>query len=220
MEKFRHNLSYSNFTEKTGNEYLNSQRKRNLDLLGAVALSSIAVPVVSGFSILSALDTKDNPFFKQSRVGKNGESFDVRKLRTLSRESVDFDPTRRGSKDSRASCIGKLMRKTGIDELPQLASVISGEMSLVGPRPIIENDLNYIEEADGSLFDDWYEVYSASRPGITGTSQIYRKNAEHNLDSWRESMKLDIQYFETASLKEDIRIIGITPFKLFKHSSN
>jgi len=199
---------------KIGFEYLKSESKRDLDLIGSIALLTLAMPITAGFSILSAIDTKDNPFFIQQRIGKNGRTFNIHKLRTISRESVDENPNHRGSYDFRAKCIGKLLRKTGLDELPQLANVISGEMSLVGIRPVIEEDLNYINDSEPALFNDWYSLYQHTRPGITGMSQIYRKSVHQSQESWQKSMKLDLNYAEKASLKEDLKIIAITPIKL------
>lgn len=197
-----------------GIEYLTSECKRNLDVIGAVALGSFAIPVATGLSMLSAIDTNDHPIFIQSRVGSKGQNFDVKKIRTLNRDSVNQDPMMRGSVDQRASRFGNFLRKTGLDELPQLANVFSGDMSLVGPRPIIEEDLNYIQEADALMFNDWYEVYTLTRPGLTGPSQLYRKGVAHSLDSWKSSMKLDLVYADKATLGGDIKLLGQTPLKL------
>ncbi len=132
---------------------------------------------------------------------------------------TDTAITTYGTFDPRASRIGKVLRQSGADELPQLANVILGDMSLVGIRPVTDAALERMESADAYLFDEWNDARKSIPLGLTGLSQIYRhyhKQVTHNVD--REAMELDIQYGETASFRQDVAIIGRTPFELMKAS--
>src|SRR3990167_3743378 len=190
-----------------GIEYITSTTKRRLDVLGAVALVGIVSPVVLGASIVAGVNSRTfKPFFKQPRIGHNGDEFNVIKLQTLRDEHMTDRLQTFCTFDPRATKVGLFMREVGIDELPQLINVLAGDMSLVGIRPLISPDINKMQSIDAVLFDEWYDAYTQSKPGATGPGQIYRHNYRYASDEvYRESMKVDMKYIESASLGRDLR---------------
>lgn len=164
-------------------------------------------------SVVSAFDTRSaNPFLTQTRVGNHGKPFEVIKLRTI-RETLTKNPDETyGTFDSRASQVGRRIREFGLDEVPQLANVIAGQMSLVGIRPLLEKDFDRMSDCDPVLFEDWQEAYKLAKPGLTGPGQIYRHHYRASTDEvYAQSMRLDLDYVENASLRSDIRIMRDTP---------
>ncbi len=148
-----------------------------------LALAAIAVRVKDGSPVL----------FRQRRAGLGGKPFDMIKLRTM-REGE-------GSDVERTTHLGAILRKTSLDELPQLLHVLSGKMSLVGPRPLPERYLpRYSPEQSRR-----HEV----RPGITGWAQVNGRNAL----SWEQKFKLDVWYVDNRSLLLDLKILLLTLFK-------
>lgn len=202
---------------KHGLEYLNSSTKRRLDVMGGVAISTLLLPAGVLAAVASELDTKSlNPIFKQIRIGEDGKPIEVYKFRTLPRRLETEAAQTFGTFDPRASKLGISMREAGIDEMPQLLNVLLGEMSLVGMRPLIQEDIERLEGILPRLFKEWHEVYERSRPGLTGPSQILRHQYKVTTDEiWQESMQLDLEYAKTASLRNDLRILGSTPLKMF-----
>jgi lipopolysaccharide/colanic/teichoic acid biosynthesis glycosyltransferase len=197
----------------TGPEYLRSPLKRRLDLIGGLALSGILFPVAAAATLVSAADTRSaNPFLTQTRVGNEGKPFEVIKLRTI-RESLTDKPIETyGTFDSRASQVGRRIREFGLDEMPQLANVIAGQMSLVGIRPLLEKDFDRMHDCDPKLFEDWQEAYKLAKPGLTGPGQIYRHHYRASTNEvYAQSMRLDLDYVEKASFRSDIRIMRDTP---------
>lgn len=197
-------------------EYLLSQTKRNLDLIGSVALLGFSSPLMMVAGAISAFDTFPmGPIFKQERVGLDSTKFNVYKIRTINNPDEAQNPTVEGTFHPNASMVGMLMRKSGIDELPQLLNVVKGDMSLVGPRPLVQPEINRLKSISKTLFNQWFEVYSSIKPGISGPSQIFRKQHKVNTNEvWEETMRLDIDYANNASLPLDLKILGSTPVKL------
>lgn len=197
-------------------EYLNSSVKRRLDILGGAAISALLIPPAAIAALASAIDTKSlNPIFKQVRVGAEGHPFSVYKLRTLPKKLEKEAVQTFGTFDPRASHLGMAMRESGIDEMPQLFNVLLGEMSLVGMRPLLQEDIDRLQDVSPSLFKHWYEFYSRAKPGLTGPSQILRHHYKVTTDEiWRDAMQLDIDYAQAASLRNDLRILGRTPLKM------
>ena len=178
------------------NRYLHSRRKRALDLAVAVPLLVVSAPVVGLAALAVRLESPGHPIYKQRRVGLEGHAFEVYKLRTMvsgaehmgSGMAVDEG-------DTRITKIGALLRRTSIDELPNLWNILKGEMSLVGPRPTIQVQVdNYTERQRGRL---------AVKPGLTGWAQV---NGRASLP-WHERIELDLWYVEHASLLLDLRIM-------------
>lgn len=171
-----------------------SAAKRTLDLLGASLLLVGLAPVLGLLALCIWLDDGLPLLFIQTRAGCNGEPFRIFKFRTLTHEPDD--PTRPSAHTTR---IGGLLRRWALDELPQLWNVLRGEMSLVGPRPTLPEQV------------EQYGPYERTRlqvpPGITGWAQIHGRNAL----SWPERIDLDVWYVRNRSLLLDLQILLRTP---------
>jgi lipopolysaccharide/colanic/teichoic acid biosynthesis glycosyltransferase len=197
-------------------EYLNSNAKRRLDVLGGLVVASALMPAGLVAALVSEIDTKSlNPIFRQQRVGKDGNIFEVMKFRTLPKALNAEKMQTFGTFDPRASRIGMAIRESGIDEMPQIVNVLRGDMSLVGMRPLLQEDIDRLDGINPKLFRKWHEIYENVKPGLTGPSQIYRHQYKTSTDEvWEEAMRLDLEYSKQASLARDIRILGGTPLKM------
>jgi lipopolysaccharide/colanic/teichoic acid biosynthesis glycosyltransferase len=193
--------------------------KRALDLflgfMGLVGFLAITPFIAIGIK----LSSKGPILFKQPRMGKEGQSFDCFKFRTmhlLTKSSVDGKPVVTQKGDSRIFSFGQFLRKTNLDELPQLINVMKGEMSLVGPRPYTLNECTYWHQK----FDDHYFRYML-KPGITGFAQAqgYRGGTLDD-DLMRKRLDFDLIYVEKASLKFDLRIIYKTVKRMVWRDTN
>ncbi len=176
--------------------------KRYFDFLVAITLLLLLFPVNLATFILLFIVNKSNPFFFQNRPGKDGRPFKIIKFKTMT-DVVDeagnlFDDA------IRLTTIGKVIRKLSIDELPQLINVLKGEMSLIGPRPLL---MQYLERYSKEQARR-HEV----RPGITGWAQVNGRNAI----SWEGKFKLDVWYVDNHCLKLDLRIIFLTILNILK----
>lgn len=206
---------------QTGEAYIDSGVKRSFDIVGASMLAIAAAPLAGVAAIGMRLEEPSlSPFFRQQRVGLGEKSFMVHKLRTL----ADHDHpctdtfTTFGPEDPRAAKLAKFVRKLGLDELPQVANIIAGEMSLVGIRPLLESTLEQRQQADPCLFDDWYYCYVRNL-GLFGPGQMYARHAgsyQENGAVIRNLMRLDIEGYQTASLQNDIQTIFTQPFTLIR----
>lgn len=179
--------------------YVASRRKRGVDLIGAGAVLAVSSPVLAVAAALIRLESPGHPIYRQRRIGLDGHAFEVYKLRTMvsgaehmgAGLAVDVG-------DARITRVGALLRRTSIDELPNLVNVLRGEMSLVGPRPTVAVQVDrYTERQRGRL---------GVRPGITGWAQV---NGRASLP-WHERIELDLAYVERASLRLDLRILVLT----------
>jgi lipopolysaccharide/colanic/teichoic acid biosynthesis glycosyltransferase len=173
--------------------------KRAIDLVGATVGLTLSAPLVAASAIAVRLEDRGPVLFRQERVGRDGELFDVLKLRTMvvnahtqgAGYAVD-----RG--DSRITRVGSLLRKTSLDELPQLWNVLRGEMSLVGPRPTLSYQVEQYTERQRRRLE--------VKPGLTGWAQV---NGRASL-SWPDRIELDVWYVEHRSLALDARILWRT----------
>lgn len=200
---------------KTGIEYLTSDTKRRLDLIGGSIIAASILPAAAVIGTVAAVDTKDfNPFFEQERLGKGGEPFKALKFRTIAKSAMSERTY--GTFDPRASRIGQLLRQSGLDELPQIRNVIDGSMSLVGARPMVAPDIEFMADAAPHLFDEWHGYYQATRPGLAGPSQAYRHHFRNGIsrEIYRQSAELDLRYFDTASLTADMKILARAPIDM------
>lgn len=175
------------------------QVKICLDFLGAWIGLMVLSPIIYFLAVLIRVDSPGPAFFLQERMGKDGEPFISYKFRTM----IDKAITRGlginvAADDDRITRVGKILRNTSLDELPQLFNVLRGEMSLVGPRPT----LRYQVEA----YNAWQRRRLEVKPGITGWAQINGRNAI----PWEERIKLDIWYVDNWSLVLDGRILWRT----------
>ena len=172
--------------------------KRIIDTTISLATLVVLFPLLLVISILVFISTGPPILFLQIRPGLRGELFVIRKFRTMKNK---------GSSDAeRLTSIGRLLRKTSLDELPQLWNVLRGEMSLVGPRPLLPEYLQLYSERQARR----HEV----RPGITGWSQVNGRNAP----SWEDRLEMDVWYVEHQSFLLDCRIILKTFAKVFAGS--
>jgi len=194
----------------------NRIQKRALDimvsLLVTVCILSWLTPLLA---ILIKLESKGPVFFKQLRSGKNNEPFWCIKFRSL-RENAQSDSIQVTKNDSRVTRLGKFMRKTNIDELPQFLNVLIGNMSVVGPRPHM---LKHTEEFNAMY--DKYMIRHFVKPGVTGLAQVKGYRGEiKDLDLLRKRIEHDIYYLENWSLMQDVKIIFSTVLVSFKGDKN
>lgn len=188
--------------------------KRFIDIfcsgLGIILLSPVFIIV----GTIIKLDSKGPVIFSQKRVGKDGKEFKMYKFRSmvvnaeelkkkLMHQNEMSGPMFKMKDDPRITKIGKFIRKTSIDELPQLINVLKGEMSLVGPRPSLPKEV--------AQFEPWMMRRLDVKPGLTCYWQVSGRN-NIDFDDW---MKLDIKYVEDRSIKLDIKLIFKTFFVLF-----
>jgi len=165
-------------------------------LLGLLVIS----PVLILFTILLAIANKGKPFFFQKRPGKNSKIFRIIKFRTMT-DSRD-EQGNLLSDAQRLTAIGKFVRKTSIDEIPQLFNVLFGDMSIVGPRPLLPQYLN--------LYSERQNKRHLVRPGITGWAQVNGRNAI----SWTRKFEYDVYYVENMSFALDLNILFKTVKKV------
>jgi lipopolysaccharide/colanic/teichoic acid biosynthesis glycosyltransferase len=168
--------------------------KRLLDLALAPFLLALAAPLLGLAALAVLLDTSGPVLFRQERLGRWGRTFTILKLRTMAAGAeAGGVMTRRD--DPRITRVGRLLRATRMDELPQLINVIRGDMSLVGPRPLLPRFLPYYAPSDLRRME--------VSPGMTGWQQV-RGAARHR---WRERVDLDVWYVDHRSLLLDLRIL-------------
>ena len=172
--------------------------KRSLNATVAAVALVAASPVMTLTAATIRLTMGSPVTFKQVRPGLNGEPFTVCKFRTMRHGE--------GSDAERLTRAGRAIRSTSLDELPQLWNVLKGDMSLVGPRPLL---MQYLP-----LYSDRQATRHQVRPGITGLAQVNGRNAI----SWDARLELDAQYVERQSLRLDLRIIAKTVRQVLKRS--
>ncbi len=182
-----------------GAAYVHSRRKRLLDVMLAGLAIVPAAPLVGLAAAAVRLESPGHPIYRQRRVGRDGHAFDVLKLRTMvtgaehigSGLAVDEG-------DTRITRVGAFLRRTSLDELPNLVNVLRGEMSLVGPRPTLQVQVD--------RYTDRQRRRLEARPGLTGWAQV---NGRASLP-WPERIELDIWYLENATLRLDLRILALS----------
>jgi lipopolysaccharide/colanic/teichoic acid biosynthesis glycosyltransferase len=179
--------------------YLHSRRKRALDLAISGTLAAIAAPVVALAAVAIRLESPGHPIYRQTRVGKDGHIFEVIKLRTMVTGAEHMGAGMAVDEgDSRITRVGAFLRRTSIDELPNVVNVLRGEMSLIGPRPTLQVQVDAYTDRQRRRLD--------VRPGLTGWAQV---NGRASLP-WAERIELDLWYLEHASLRLDLRILVLT----------
>jgi len=170
--------------------------KRAIDLLIAIPLLILTIPIILIVGFFIFLQDVESPFFTQPRPGKGAKIFRVLKLRTMNNRR-DVNGNLLSDRD-RLTRLGKFIRKSSLDELPQLLNVFMGEMSLIGPRPLLVQYLPLYNEIQSRR----HEV----KPGITGWAQVNGRNAI----SWQQKFELDVWYVDHCSLLLDFRILLLT----------
>ena len=176
--------------------------KRVIDFILSLLTLAILWPILLVITIWLHFSNKGaGAFFLQERPGKNGKIFKVVKFKTMTDER-DAEGNLLPDAD-RLTNVGRFVRSTSIDELPQLINVVKGDMALIGPRPLLSQYLPLYSEEQARR----HEV----RPGITGWAQCHGRNAI----SWTEKFKLDVWYVDHCSFLTDLKVIGITIKKVF-----
>lgn len=173
--------------------------QRGLDLVVASAALGLSAPVLALAALAIRLESPGHPIYRQRRVGRDGRPFEVYKLRTMVTGAETMGAGLAvDDGDPRITRVGTLLRRTSVDELPNLVNVLRGEMSLVGPRPTVQVQVDqYTERQRGRL---------AVRPGITGWAQVHGRASL----PWHERIELDLEYVERASLRLDLRVLRLT----------
>ena len=183
--------------------------KRIVDVMGALFVLALTWPVMLAAALCIKLDSAGPVIFRQTRLGLDGGQFAMYKFR-----SMVADAERRGgystaTGDPRITRVGSFIRRTSIDELPQVFNVLKGDMSIVGPRPDVPGQRSLYTD------DDWRARCSV-RPGITGLAQaLVRSNASRG-----QRLELDLRYVGESSLWLDLKIIGWTVARLTGKGSN
>lgn len=177
--------------------------KRILDFIFAIILLVITSPIMLLAALTIKLEDPKGPvLFKQKRPGKNAKIFTVYKFRTM---RVETERNGKSLTDmERMTKVGSILRKTSIDELPQLFNIIRGEMSFIGPRPLL---VQYLE-----LYTPEQMRRHEVTPGISGWAQVNGRNAI----SWEEKFKYDVWYVDNQSLLVDLRILFMTIYNVLK----
>ena len=184
--------------------YAHSRTKWALDVF--VALAALVVVVASAPVILVAnlLNSPGPLIFKQIRVGRDGRRFTLYKFRSMDVVRLESGPDSAVSEESRISLVGRVLRKTHLDEFPQVWNVLKGDMSLVGPRPYMEEECAQLS-ANVVGVENRHKV----KPGITGLAQIHYQHLNSGRDA-RVKLAIDLIYIKRCSLKLDILIITKT----------
>lgn len=186
--------------------------KRILDVIISILMLIVLFPFLLIVAALIKLESKGPVIFKQERIGLNGKVFNIYKLRSMCVGAEKMGSGQYSFKgDSRITRIGKIIRALSIDELPQLINIIKGDMSLIGPRPVLTYHPWRFEE-----YSEEQKKRFAVRPGVTGLAQI---NGRKTLD-WNERIKFDVYYTENLSLWIDISIFFKTIVKIICASDN
>lgn len=186
--------------------------KRGLDIILSLVALIVLSPILLIVSVAIKLDSSGPVFFKQERLGLNAKAFQIYKFRSM---CVGAEQQGTGqysfAGDPRVTRVGKFIRATSIDELPQLINILKGEMSFVGPRPPLTYHPWPLEE-----YTEYQLRMFEVRPGITGWAQV---NGRKELE-WHERIKKNIYYVDNCSLILDIKILFLTVFKVLKKEDN
>lgn len=187
--------------------------KRTLDLTGVLIGGSVLLPFLAIIALLVRLDSPGSAFFGHDRLGRHGRRFRAWKFRTMvsnadrllhqtlqasAETKAEWERNQKLKDDPRVTRLGRWLRRTSLDELPQLWNVLKGQMSLVGPRPIVESEVG--------RYSDRFDLYTQVLPGITGLWQVSGRNAT----SYQERISLDTYYVRNWSLWLDLYLLART----------
>ena len=178
--------------------------KRVLDVLCALAAMIVFCWLYAIVAILVRVKLGSPVIFKQARPGKDEKIFNLYKFRTMTDERDENGDLL--SDELRLTKFGKWLRSTSLDELPEAWNILKGDMSVVGPRPLLVEYLPYYTESEQHRHD--------VRPGLSGWAQVNGRNSLR----WEERFAADVEYVKTVSLYFDLKIIFLTVLKVFKHS--
>lgn len=183
--------------------------KRLLDFILSLTALIILSPILLILVVIGAIAMKGNPFFTQLRPGKKGKDGKEKIFRLIKLRTMTCEKDAEGNllpDEKRLTKYGKFLRSTSLDELPELINILIGEMSIVGPRPLLVKYLPYYTKEERHRHD--------VRPGLTGLAQVNGRNAI----SWEERFKLDIQYVRCITFTGDIKILFGTVTAVFKRA--
>lgn len=176
--------------------------KRTIDVSVSATGLMLLAPLLAGIGLAVRLSGKGPALYRSSRLGAGGRTFEMLKFRTMLVDAPDLrnadGSTYAGADDLRITPLGRWLRRTSLDELPQLWNVLRGDMSLVGPRPDLPDQMRHYDATDCRRLD--------VRPGITGLAQVSGRNDL----AWKDRRALDVQYVASMSLRQDLRILGRT----------
>lgn len=170
--------------------------KRTFDLIISLFGLIIFSPIIIALSVGFFIANKGNPFYSQKRPGKNEKLFSIIKFKTMNNEK-NSDGTLKSDAD-RLTYFGRIARRTSLDEIPQLINVLKGDMSIIGPRPLLSEYLPLYNKAQKKRHN--------IRPGITGWAQVNGRNAI----SWKKKFELDVWYVNNQSMFLDLKILLLT----------
>ena len=178
--------------------------KRLIDIVCSLAALIVLSPVLLILTVLGAIKMKGNPFFTQERPGKDEKIFKLIKFRSMTCETDENGNLL--PDDVRLTKYGRMLRSTSLDELPELINILKGDMSIVGPRPLLVEYLPYYTEEEKHRHD--------VRPGLTGLAQVNGRNTL----TWEDKFNYDIDYISDISVVSDLKIIIRTVEKVLKRS--
>lgn len=181
--------------------------KRLVDIILCIIAAIVAIPITAITCVFVVLESNGNPIYSQERLGKCGSLFTIYKIRSMSCDAEKNGPQWANINDARVTKIGKFIRKTRIDELPQLYNILKGDMAIVGPRP--ERAI-FAYEFEKNI--PGFAVRLEVKPGLTGLAQI---NGGYDLTP-SEKLNWDLIYIEKRNITTDIKIILKTVLVVFK----
>lgn len=197
--------------------------KRAVDICGALSCLVVVLPVVLVIGLLIKLDSPGPVFYRSERVGRGGRPISVLKFRSMYIDSDrrlaelrasewhrdEFQARFKIREDPRRTRVGRVLRRTSLDEIPQFWNALRGDMSLVGPRPVVEEELSLYRQVDGGL-----AAYLAVRPGLTGLWQVGGRSET----TYEERVRLDMRYVADMGILTDARILLKTPIVVIRGS--
>lgn len=190
--------------------WANTSAKRTLDVIVASIALIFVLPLLIVVGVLIRLQDGGQAVYSQKRYGRNGRTFKCYKLRSMVANAdqrlieilaqdpearIEWEQTQKLTHDPRITPLGRFIRKTSIDELPQLFNILKGEMSIVGPRPIVENEI--------IKYGEFYRDYCSVRPGLTGLWQVEGRSDT----TYEQRVQLDVKYATTRNFTGDIMIM-------------
>jgi lipopolysaccharide/colanic/teichoic acid biosynthesis glycosyltransferase len=200
-----------------GEQWINSSEKRAMDIAFVMGMLPIAAPLGAGAIALSRIVDGKDPIFTQDRIGSNGEIITIKKVRTMTPfEGQDGEVD---GPQKRITKLGVILRQTGIDEIPQLANVMHGSMSIVGPRIWIDSEPESMQAVlPRVLFEEWEDAYNKSRPGIISSFHIIDRSGSYDEQTRLQKAQLDLHDFNNTSLAYDLRLIGRAAAMASRHA--
>ena len=176
--------------------------KRILDIISSLLAIILLSPLLLALTIMGAVEMKGDPFFTQERPGKDEKIFKLIKFRTMT-NAKDKDGNLLSDAD-RLTRYGKFLRNTSLDELPELFNILKGDMSVIGPRPLL---VQYLPR-----YNEYQHRRHEVKPGLSGWAQVNGRNAI----SWEEKFEFDVEYVDNYSLSMDIKILFMTILNVLK----